>query len=312
MAGQECQFTVSFDPRDESERQLVREFFERFESNGGFGASDSLTDTPKGGLFFRTWSVDGLYQVEVDERAMRFMDDFESEFPDSTWRMEFRIDYTGGDRHRPYVVKRLSSKAAAEDRRKEEEYQRGRRASREARKAMKVSAQRANERSNSAQAVSDAGEAKAKADWGFRRAPANAKVKGMDKPGLVFYKGADEVAVVPDMIGKRVVTGLGDEAFATYGDDGEPMGYGKNRSARMEVLREVICPDSIIYIGWFAFCGSGVRRLEIPGTVKKVDEHAFFMSGIKEIAVRGTKRQYERTKKMLEPLVQGAAVVRVE
>ena len=53
MAGQECEFTVSFDPRDESEKQLVREYFERFESEGGFGASDSLTETPKGGLFFR-------------------------------------------------------------------------------------------------------------------------------------------------------------------------------------------------------------------------------------------------------------------
>ena len=312
MAGQECEFTVSFDPRDESEKQLVREYFERFESEGGFGASDSLTETPKGGLFFRTWSVDGLYQVEIDERAMHFMDDFESEFPDSTWRMEFRIDYTGGSSLRPYVVKRMSPTAAAEDKRKEEEYRRARRAYREARKVRKESAQGAGEESDSVHALVDAGETKAKADWGFKRVPVNAKSKGKEKPGLVFYKGADEVAVVPSVIGRRVVTGLGDEAFATYGDEGEPMGYGKNRSARMEVLREVICPDSIVSIGWFAFCGSGVRRLEIPGTVKKVDDHAFFMSGIKEIAVRGTKRQYERTKKMLEPLVQGAAVVRVE
>ena len=202
--------------------------------------------------------------------------------------------------------------AAAEDKRKEEEYRRARRAYREARKARKESAQRANEESNSTNAVAVAGEAKAKADWGFKRIPANAKAESNDKPGLVFYKGADEVAIVPSMIGKRVVTGLGDEAFATYGDEGEPMGYGKNRSARMEVLRKVVCPDSIVSIGWFAFCGSGVRRLEIPGTVKKVDDHAFFMSGIKEIVVRGTKRQYERTKKMLEPLVQGAAIVHVE
>lgn len=139
-------------------------------------------------------------------------------------------------------------------------------------------------------------EEKIKTDWGFSRTSVPKK-----KGNLVFYKGVDECAIVPSVIGKREVTGLADQAFGGYAwDDGFPLGNDKNRHARAETLRTVICPDCLKTIGSWAFAGSGVKKLEIPATVTSIDDEAFFYSRIEKIVARGTEKQFEKLKAKIE------------
>ena len=72
------------------------------------------------------------------------------------------------------------------------------------------------------------------------------------------YKGNDEVVVIPDTIDSLPVTAIGKYAFEILDDP----------------VKEVVLPESVKEIGDWAFCGSGIERINLEN-VSSIGSYAF-------------------------------------
>ena len=87
------------------------------------------------------------------------------------------------------------------------------------------------------------------------------------------YKGTRVEVIVPERIGKSVVTAIGKGAFA--GDDYKP-GADARQIQQHKKITKIVLPETIQYIGKGAFHElSGLQEINIPDGVKEIDTEAF-------------------------------------
>ena len=92
---------------------------------------------------------------------------------------------------------------------------------------------------------------------------------------LTAYKGSEEEVLVPERIGKRSVTALGDNVFSVYAERLVPK--TKARAGAMTKLRVIVLPGSVTTIGNAAFHGcTGLTRIYIPDSVTNIGEDVCF------------------------------------
>ena len=87
---------------------------------------------------------------------------------------------------------------------------------------------------------------------------------------------------IPEKLGGRIVTRIGDEAFADCGELTEvtiPVGVtsiGEEAFARCRWLKDVALPVGVTTIGEYAFfCCSGLKSVTIPSSVTIIGRYAF-------------------------------------
>ncbi len=103
--------------------------------------------------------------------------------------------------------------------------------------------------------------------WNFRKQENDTLI-------ITAYKGARTEIVVPEKIGKSVVTAIGKGVFA--GDAYKPS-TTKEQIERHKKIRKIILPETITYIGKGAFHElSSLEEINIPESVKEIDENGFF------------------------------------
>jgi len=133
------------------------------------------------------------------------------------------------------------------------------------------------------------------------------KKNGTDTYEITSWKGEGRSVVVPDAIGRLKVTAIGDYAFSA-----SPWvrGHVENRSARQDVLTEVVLPEGVLSIGMhtFSLCTSlrmitlprglrsigvapfggcrSLRELDLPESVESIDERAFTGLNLERLTIR--------------------------
>ena len=95
-----------------------------------------------------------------------------------------------------------------------------------------------------------------------------------DKNGgyiLKSYKDENKEIIIPDTIGKKKVTAIGEYCFSPY-----PKRLPKNIGAIREKIESVIIPDSVTSIRGGAFCYcSNLVSITIPDSVTSIGDRAF-------------------------------------
>ncbi|MDE7477920.1 MAG: leucine-rich repeat domain-containing protein [Lachnospiraceae bacterium] len=107
---------------------------------------------------------------------------------------------------------------------------------------------------------------------------------------ITNYKGTDVEVTVPKKIGRGIVTGIGEGAFASD--------YSNPRATEEQIkqhnrITKVILPETLQYIGKYAFCKCGfLKNITIPIGVTEIDEYAFCKCGFLEnITIPGTVKK---------------------
>ena len=98
-----------------------------------------------------------------------------------------------------------------------------------------------------------------------------------DKLEIGGYKAMDPVVIIPEYVGKKKVTRIGERAF--NGCSG---------------LTSITIPDSVTGIGWAAFCGcAGLTSISIGSAVKEIGGSQFSgCVGLTSITVAGKNKVY--------------------
>ncbi|MCR5137758.1 MAG: leucine-rich repeat domain-containing protein [Oscillospiraceae bacterium] len=89
---------------------------------------------------------------------------------------------------------------------------------------------------------------------------------------LTSYKGNDTDVTIPEKIGKRPVTVLGDYVMAA-----EKASQQKTLSQRREKVKSVVIPEGVRKIGAFAFaCCKELVSISLPSTIESIGPGAFY------------------------------------
>ena len=109
---------------------------------------------------------------------------------------------------------------------------------------------------------------------------------------LTSYKGNETDVYVPERIGKKTVTALGDYVFSSK----TPSGTSKpaDRKAALEQIRTIVLPDGINFIGKEAFRGcDNLTSITLPDRVTDISYWAFI--GCKNLTIHASAGSYAET-----------------
>lgn len=91
---------------------------------------------------------------------------------------------------------------------------------------------------------------------------------------ITDYKGNDEAVCIPERIGNRAVTALGDFVFSNY-----RKGFRRKPYARQQILEKITSisiPDTVVSVGEAAFYGcSELQSVNIPDSITEICDSTF-------------------------------------
>lgn len=107
----------------------------------------------------------------------------------------------------------------------------------------------------------------AKLDWTYSTVELGDGIKGIS---IDSYKGRDRIVTVPVKIGIKAVVYINEDAFSP-----EKARLTKDISLARRRIKEVTIPEGIVCIGFYAFRGSNVEKVNLPTTLKEIESGAF-------------------------------------